>query len=153
MRTLDLSLLRDAVLHAARRAYGMLPSGLLVSFDQNLVAGVHKEDLIFVSLFPKGCQHLFHIVEGFVRAHVQSQDDLVYVTARRKYKLHEGVDQADRQIVHAIIAHILQKADRGQLPASAHACNYNKSHIFPFCRPRPAAGGQNSPRKITSLSS
>ena len=113
----------------------MLAPGLFVSLDQDLVAGIHEEDLIFISFLLERREHLLHVVEGFVGADIQSQHDFVNVASGSGYKLHKGVDQADREIIHAVITHILQKADRRELSSSAHACDYNKSHFHPFRRP------------------
>ena len=126
--------------------------GLFIAADQGLIAGVHKYDLVFVSLLPEGSQHLLNIDKRPVRADIQPQYNLVHAAPGFENQFHKCINKPDRKIIDAIIALIFEDLDRGRLTASAHAGHYDKTHLSPpSCRISAAA--QNSPRKITSRSS
>ena len=133
----------DAVLHPPLRGERMGPPGLLVAPHQHLIAGIHEQDLVPVPPLPQGRQHLLHVGKGLVCPHVEAQGDLADVGGGHHDELHELVDEAHRQVVHAVVPLVLQYLDGSGLSAAAHSRHDHKAHIA-------SELSQNSPKKITS---
>ena len=108
----------------------MRPARLLVALDQRLVARVHEEDLVRIALFTELCEDVLYIGKGPVGAHIEPEDDLADLAPGHEHQLGELVDEADRQVVDAVISLIFQHPDRGGLAAAAHSRHDYKSHVF-----------------------
>ena len=103
---------------------------LLISFQKNLIARLHKKNLEQIPVLFQPVQCALCITKRLIRTHVQAQRHLRDLAAWHGYKLHKFLDQRYRQVIHTVKAHVFQHLHSRPFTGTAHPGHYHKSHFI-----------------------
>ena len=122
---------------------GMGAPGLLVTVDQHILLSVHKQDVHLLPVLLQLRENVRQKRQGLAASDINPHNDPLPLEFLPVRQIHKTFQKLDRQVIHAVIAHILQHFQRRALAGAGHTRQNQQSHIptpfprkkFPPCAP------------------
>ena len=113
-------------------------SRLLVTFNQNIILCIKKEDLVLDILLCQDIKHSLYGLQMFSASRIDTNRDPFYLCMKIGCKIYQLIEQSNGKIIDTEKSHILHHLHRRTFARTGHSRQYNKlqsSHSFPCYLP------------------